>query len=327
MLQQIFNQYIFLYVMVGIFILGVCTRLIVDNSFRSLLKSSRHMELGKNKVLRTMEDTFLNCYQLQVGVHNVDSFVDKHVYSLKKCGISLYTWESICGQLYLYTGLVTVVSVVLGIINECEINKILYHGMAGVVMVLMLIIMEKAANLTEKRNMFKANVKDYFENYLAVVCEGKQVNEDILEEYQAVYLNKKEAAPVEKVKKNKKLKSKKVLKREEMERIKMELAKELKEERKRAQSKYQKELSLKEEKTVEEEKTVKEQEDAGMQELIESLKILEQGRQANLAATESVEDSKEAENKKSVNTKPVKTLQLSESQEKLVRDILKEYLA
>lgn len=317
MLQEIFEQYIFFYVMAGIFLLGVISRIIVNNSVGSLLKASKQMELGKNKVLRSMEETYLNCYQLQVGVHNVDSFVDKHVYKLKKCGIFLYTWENICGQLYLYIGLVALISVVLGVINQCGINAILYHGLIGAVSAILLITMEKAANLPEKKQILKANIKDYLENYLAVACEGENMEEEVLAQYQEIYLNKaeKERSEKDRKKKTKKIKSKRAIKREEIEQLKAELAKELKEERRKVQDKYQKESLEKQQ-----------SEEVEMEELVESLKTKVLG-QESLAATESCEEEKYNKRKKGITPAQTKTVQLNAEQEKIVKDILKEYLA
>lgn len=311
MLQLIFEQYILFYVIAGVFVVGIFSRGIVDISFGKLLKASKQMELGKNKLLRNMEETYLNCYQLQISVHNVDSFVDKHVYKLKKCGIFLYTWENICGQLYLYSALITIISVVLAITNQCGINMILYYGLAGTVSTLMLIAMEKAANLSERKQVLKANIKDYLENYLAVACEGENMEKEVLAQYQAIYLNKEKKEEVEKEnrKKVKKVKNKRAIKREEIEQLKVELAKELKEERKRSQDRRQNENLEREP-----------EEDTSMNELVETLKAKVLGEES-LAATKTVAQKKE------ITPTPIKTLQLDSDQEKIVKDILKEYLS
>ncbi|WP_167957661.1 hypothetical protein [Anaerosporobacter faecicola] len=187
MVQQLYDDYIFIYGMAGLCVLGTILKIMVSGTYKRLIKASDNMGSTKHKLMKLMKMKFEACYKLKIGVNNVDSFVDKYVYKHKICGIHLYTWENISGQLLILCLLAGTVGSVLGLASNCGKNDILITFFTGVFTSSLLIIVESFINLGAKKSILKANITDYLENFLKVRLEQENFTPEVLEEYRQEY--------------------------------------------------------------------------------------------------------------------------------------------
>lgn len=205
MVQQLYDNYVFIYGMAGLCALGILLKILVSRTYKRLIKASDNMGSTKHKLMKLMKMKFEACYKLKIGVNNVDSFVDKYVYKHKVCGIHLYTWENIGGQLLVLCLLAGSVGSVLGLAYNCGKNDILVTFFTGVFTSSLLIVVESFINLGAKKSILKANITDYLENFLKVRLEQENFTPEVLEEYRQEYFratadtkkNKKKSTKVE----------------------------------------------------------------------------------------------------------------------------------
>ncbi len=189
MIQQLYDDYIFIYGMVGLCVLGTMLKIMVSRTYKRLIKASDNMGSTKHKLMKLMKMKFEACYKLKIGVNNVDSFVDKYVYKHKICGIHLYTWENIGGQLLILCLLAGTIGSVLGLVYNCGKNDILITFFSGVFTSSLLIVVESFINLGAKKSILKANITDYLENFLKVRLEQENFTPEVLEEYRQEYFS------------------------------------------------------------------------------------------------------------------------------------------
>lgn len=189
MIQQLYDNYIFIYGMAGLCALGTILKIMVSRTYKRLIKASDNMGSTKHKLMKLMKMKFEACYKLKIGVNNVDSFVDKYVYKHKICGIHLYTWENIGGQLLILCLLAGTVGSVLGLAYNCGKNDILITFFSGVFTSSLLIVVESFINLGAKKSILKANITDYLENFLKVRLEQENFTPEMLEEYRQEYFS------------------------------------------------------------------------------------------------------------------------------------------
>ena len=189
MIQQLYDNYIFIYGMAGLCVLGTILKIMVSRTYKRLIKASDNMGSTKHKLMKLMKMKFEACYKLKIGVNNVDSFVDKYVYKHKVCGIYLYTWENIGGQLLILCLLAGTVGSVLGLVYNCGKNDILITFFSGVFTSSLLIVVESFINLGAKKSILKANITDYLENFLKVRLEQENFTPEVLEEYRQEYFS------------------------------------------------------------------------------------------------------------------------------------------
>lgn len=189
MVQQLYDNYIFIYGMAGLCVLGTILKIMVSRTYKRLIKASDNMGSTNHKLMKLMKMKFEAYYKLKIGVNNVDSFVDKYVYKHRICGIHLYTWENIGGQLLILCLLAGTVGSVLGLAYDCGKNDILVTFFTGVFTSSLLIVVESFINLGAKKSILKANITDYLENFLKVRLEQENFTPEMLEEYRQEYFN------------------------------------------------------------------------------------------------------------------------------------------
>lgn len=301
MVQKLLETNGVVYFMIGLGVIGIISKLFLLWVYRSARNASMQMGTTKNKLVETIKLKFTACHRLKIGVHNVDNFVDKYVYNYKIGGLFLGTWECISGQLCLLTFGIGLISSGLGIVNGCGRNEILVHFFVGITTGTVLITFDKYCNFSWKRQALLANIRDYLENYLQVRLENEKSAPELLEKYQAEYAAFQGR---EKESKKKKQASKKKTKRAELERLKQELVEELKQDRLEAEKKRKKQelSSEKQEDTVAK----------AASETAATKKEEAQVLKTAVAATKAEPEKKVASN---------------QEEQKIIEDILKEYLA
>lgn len=157
MVYDIFKEIVknngMIYTMVVLFGIGVLSSLLSSLLYKRLIKASLDMGNSSNKLMKSMCLRFETCYQLKIGVHNVDSFVDKYVYRHKFCGILLYTWERICGQVIAISLSITSIFAFLGYYYHCGKDMILSTLGLGICVSMMLIAFQVFVDINKKRGL------------------------------------------------------------------------------------------------------------------------------------------------------------------------------
>ncbi|SET29159.1 hypothetical protein [[Clostridium] polysaccharolyticum] len=166
LVKEIFDSNVLVYIMLGLGGVGILLKFIISCLYRSLIKATLHMGTTEHKMIKSLRSKFETNYSMNLGVNNVDIFVDKYVYTQKFCGIYLYTWENIGGQVLLICMLTGAVSAIAGLLYECGKSAILLTLLTGVVSSAVLILLEHCINLPVKKHVIRTNIKDYLENFL-----------------------------------------------------------------------------------------------------------------------------------------------------------------
>lgn len=183
MVRTLFNNYVFIYILLALAAVGILMKLTVQILYSRLLRASESMGTSKNKLAQNMKKKFEAYYKLKLGVNNVDIFVDKHFFHYKFSGIFLSTWENLCGQVLVLSLLTGAIGTILGLIYECGKNQILSTFSVGILTCGLLIFLEGAVNPTGKKEMIRINMKDYLENILKARLVQEEQQPELMEQY------------------------------------------------------------------------------------------------------------------------------------------------
>lgn len=189
MIQKLFDTYVFLYVMGGLCAIGILIKLCLFLGYRSFIKASDSVSASKKRWMKQMKMKFETCYQLKIGVNNVDVFVDKYVSKRKFCGLLLSTWENISGQMITLCLLTASCAGILGIVYDCGKDIVLFTFFMGAVASILVITVDNLVNISAHKNILFLNLKDYFENYLKVRLEREHFYPEELNQYRREYFN------------------------------------------------------------------------------------------------------------------------------------------
>ncbi|SHO53843.1 hypothetical protein [Anaerocolumna xylanovorans] len=187
MIRTLFDNHVFIYILLALTGCGILMKLVVQVLYARLLRASESMSTSKNKLAKNMKKKFEAYYKLKLGVNNVDIFVDKHFFYYKFCGIFLSTWETLCGQVLVLSLLVGAISTILGLIYECGKEQILGTFTVGILSCGLLIFFEGIVNPAGKKEMIRLNMKDYLENVLKVRLVQEESQPELMEQYKKAY--------------------------------------------------------------------------------------------------------------------------------------------
>ena len=166
MIEEIFDSNLLIYILLGLGGVGILLKFLISCIYRRLVKATLHMGTTNHKMIKSLRTKFETNYSMNLGVNNVDIFVDKYVYTQKFCGIYLYTWENLSGQGLLLSMRVGAIAAITGLLFECGRNNILLTLLTGVVVSAVLISFEHFINIPVKKQVIRTNIKDYLENFL-----------------------------------------------------------------------------------------------------------------------------------------------------------------
>lgn len=187
--KYLFNGNILIYSFAGLLGLGIVIRSILYFVYIHMVNQTDNMPNTKRKSLKQMKLKFETCYQLMIGVHNVDIFVDKTVFRFKFCGIRLSTWENFSGQILLLNFLLVPILAVSAVYYQCGQADILRVGAVGILSSSTLVLVDKMINLTLKKQMLRINLVDYFDNTCKAKLDWEVFHPEKLEQYQNAYFD------------------------------------------------------------------------------------------------------------------------------------------
>ena len=309
MVKFIYDNNIIIYTFAGLCGLGLLVRFILDLVYIYLVRETDNLGLTKNKMLKHMKMRFETCYRLNIGVKNVDTFVDKNLTKHRFCGILLSTWENFSGQVLLLSFLIIPISAIFGVVFDVEREKILYTGAVGILAGAALILADKMTNLSVKKQRIRINLLDYLENFCKVRLEHELSQPEKLEQYRKEFLNAIEM-------KNQKAKDDE----DDKEKISRKEARKLRKEEKRLEAlrKEEEKRRLEEERREEERRKLEERRRLAALRSEEELRRLKEEREALIRRREEL--IKKAEEKQRQNE-----IKLREKEERLneIRDDLR----
>lgn len=160
------NQNVFVYVIAGVCIWGILSKLFVQGKLGRLLSASEKMGTTTQRQLRTLRNHYENSLHMDLQVHNIHAFVDKHLMKLKLCGIPIRIWDSMtieAALLVVATGGIGIVNVIHEGLDEQMLFRIL---LATIISCACLLSVENIFRVENSYDRLQANIEDYLENNL-----------------------------------------------------------------------------------------------------------------------------------------------------------------
>lgn len=160
------SQSRFVYVIAGLCVIGVLSKLLLQGKLHQLLKASEKMGTTTKRQIRTIRNHYENNLNMDLQVHNIQAFVDKHLLKLRFCGIPIRIWDGVT----LEAALLSVAAGGIGIIytihrgyGEEGVFNILF---ATIISCACLLSIENIFRIENSIDRLQANIEDYLENNL-----------------------------------------------------------------------------------------------------------------------------------------------------------------
>ena len=176
-----------LYAIMGLGGTCVIIKLGVNGMYRKLVRAAGQMGKSEHPLMKMLLKKFETCYQLKMGVENVEVFVDKYLNSYKKAGIHLYTWEILGEVLFGITLLTSLLSNLYITVMEYDRRTVISFLLIGIAMCGLIILEDIILNVRFKRQQLMVEIRDYLENIYKPRLENQVFRSEEMEEYHREY--------------------------------------------------------------------------------------------------------------------------------------------
>lgn len=155
-----------IYLIIAICGIGVLSKLVANIIYSSLVKQSENMVSAKDKCLKQLRLKFENTYKMNMDIRNVQVFIEKNLSKYRFCGLSLKRWDNINRQNAVFCLLLGLVFTFYSYWSQGDTDIVLLQLATGIIMCVFGIFFETIADTATKQEVLLVNLRDYFENTL-----------------------------------------------------------------------------------------------------------------------------------------------------------------
>lgn len=174
MLERAISGYWVLYVMVGICVMGVISRLWLAGIYSGLLKDVQYTKEPKKKLVKQMREKYEICYRLNTRMSNVEAFLVRNLYGYRFIGMTLGGIQKISGQAFflcvMLGGLTASYTYVYGM--PLELTGI--YSASAISMATLLVYISCIFDVRGRQTVLEAGIVDYLQNYYSAVLDKRR---------------------------------------------------------------------------------------------------------------------------------------------------------
>ncbi len=178
-----------LYVLAGICLLGIFTRVMTKNLYKRLIKESGNMATTKNKSLKELKQRTENTYLVNQGLRDSGAWLDHQLCELRFRGLTLAGWANVSMQLTWLCLLLGGTGAFFSYWYRLDTVYVVMYGGGSVLMAMLTMLFDNGMT-GGKREQLEASLQDYLENVLCPRLERNMVEEGSRNENKEPYRNK-----------------------------------------------------------------------------------------------------------------------------------------
>lgn len=165
-LKTVMDKGYFIYIIMGLAFIGILGKFIIGMVYDGLIKETENIPSSKNRLMKQIKLKFENCYKLNLGVNNIELFVDKYLYKYRQCGISMNQWKNLTKEIIFICLVLNLGGAAYELASGRDFRIIVWNLMLGLGVICLLLLTEQVVDLRHKQEVIKVNIIDYLENSL-----------------------------------------------------------------------------------------------------------------------------------------------------------------
>ena len=167
MLEQFVKGWGICYVIAALCLLGSIFKLHEGRVYKKLLRAAQEPERTDQPFMKQVRLKYKSYHRLEHQIHNMDAFIENHLFRYKSHGIGLERLHGISGSLMLLCVMTACAGVAVCIGMDLGTHFLMYHIVAGSLAVALLEWVDVMSAADSRRKMLITSLKDYLENVLA----------------------------------------------------------------------------------------------------------------------------------------------------------------
>lgn len=189
------NQYGAVYGVALLCMLAILAKGMLSYTYHRLIRAAKDMGHSSHRLMKSLRMKFETCYQLKIGVSNVDIFVEKYLCHYRVFGLHLKTWEAFCNLCMLLSMIGSLASAILAMALELD-RYIVFSGLVvGVLGNGVVLVFDCLYGIANKREMLRVDMLDFLENIYKPRLENETFHAQMMEEYQQEYFDESADKP------------------------------------------------------------------------------------------------------------------------------------
>ncbi len=152
-----------LYVLAGICVLGILTRLATRNLYKRLAKESTNLAAAKNKSLKELRQRAENAYRINQGMRDTGSWLEHQIGELRFRGMTLAGWTNLSVQMTWLCLMAGGLGAFFSYWYRLDTYYVVMYG-GGAVLMAMLTMFFDGSISAARRDQLLASLQDYLEN-------------------------------------------------------------------------------------------------------------------------------------------------------------------
>lgn len=173
-------------------LLEILVKGVIHRTYCRLGKAAGNIGRSEHRLMKALRVKFDTCYQLKIGVPNVEVFVEKYLRHYRVLGLHIQTWETFCNLCMLLAMMFSlgggIFTLYLGMEPEVVFLS-LGSGIAGIGVTL---LFDCLFGLSEKRELLRVDILDFLENIYKPRLENETFHSQMMAEYQQEYFDEPE---------------------------------------------------------------------------------------------------------------------------------------
>ncbi|MCI9488304.1 MAG: hypothetical protein HFI64_15365 [Lachnospiraceae bacterium] len=170
-----------LYLMLAVSALGILSKLLVNGRYRKLLRQSQNMGNAKDKYLKQWKMKFENTYRAGGGVDNISVYVEKNLGQYRFMGIRLSRLSRFNSLAAALVCLGGLTAAFMTYWYADTMKIVILYAASGVLMGGAMVLWEGFCDTKGKKGRLLLYVRDYFENTLVGRMETFQTASPVFE--------------------------------------------------------------------------------------------------------------------------------------------------
>lgn len=178
MLLKAINQYWILYGMVGIFGIGIISRLWLNQIYKSIMKDTFRPGEPRKKFTRQFKKSYLSYTRENSEIPNLEVFIKKNLYGHRFFGMTIDTIKRISGEALFLCFVLGIISAAYAYYKNAGGETVIVHILAAIGMAIGIIDINWLLNARRKQQQVEIGLIDYIENNLINMVELSEEEEE-----------------------------------------------------------------------------------------------------------------------------------------------------
>ena len=157
-----------LYIMAAICIAGVIGKLVINHIYKKLIRQSDNLTTAEDRQLRQLKTKYETTYRMNVGVHNINAFVENNIDRYKKGIFHIRKLENVALNCGLFVFVMGLCAALLSFLYEAETKAIVMNSSIGFILAVSMVLVDNIVDTRTKRESLVSHLCNYLTNVLVV---------------------------------------------------------------------------------------------------------------------------------------------------------------